>query len=132
MSPTIIAKYPPKFGTFQPVCNSVELGNCSQEELVNAYNNSIVYTDFLLHQIIEELKKLKDYKSTMIFVSDHGESLGENNPMYGLPISMAPKEQIWNSVYSMVFGNVERLKPKPDGSFEPSTMSFTAFYISLV
>ena len=113
--PLYSQKYPPKFGTFQPVCNSVELGNCSQEELVNAYNNSIVYTDFLLHQIIEELKKLKDYKSTMIFVSDHGESLGENNLyMHGLPISMAPKEQYEIPFIVWLSGNAERLKPKPD------------------
>ncbi len=92
--PTYSKKYPPQFETFKPVCNSVELGNCSQTELINAYDNTIVYTDYLLHSIIENLKQLKDYKSTMIFVSDHGESLGEKNLyMHGLPLSVAPKEQ---------------------------------------
>jgi len=92
--PTYSKKYPPQFETFKPVCHSVELGNCSQTELINAYDNTIVYTDYLLHSIIENLKQLKDYKSTMIFVSDHGESLGEKNLyMHGLPLSIAPKEQ---------------------------------------
>ena len=92
--PTYSKKYPPQFETFKPVCNSVELGNCSHTELINAYDNTIVYTDYLLHNVIEDLKQLKDYKSAMIFVSDHGESLGEKNLyMHGLPLSIAPKEQ---------------------------------------
>jgi lipid A ethanolaminephosphotransferase len=102
--PTYSKKYPASFETFKPVCNSVELGNCSQTELVNAYDNTIIYTDYLLHQIIEDLKELKDYRSAMLFVSDHGESLGEKNLyMHGLPMSIAPNEQfdipfiVWSS-----------------------------------
>lgn len=92
--PTYSKKYLPKFEVFKPVCNSVELGNCSQTELINAYDNTIVYTDYILHNIIEDLKQLKNYNSAMIFVSDHGESLGEKNLyMHGLPLSIAPKEQ---------------------------------------
>ena len=92
--PTYSKKYPPQFETFKPVCNSVELGNCSQTELINAYDNTIVYTDYILSNVIEDLKQLKEYKSAMIFVSDHGESLGEKNLyMHGLPLSIAPKEQ---------------------------------------
>jgi lipid A ethanolaminephosphotransferase len=92
--PAYSKKYPPQFETFKPVCNSVELGKCSQAELINAYDNTIVYTDHILHNVIEDLKQLKDYKSAMIFVSDHGESLGEKNLyMHGLPMMLAPKEQ---------------------------------------
>ena len=92
--PTYSKKYPPQFETFKPVCNSVELGNCSHTELVNAYDNTIVYTDYILSKVIEDLKQLKEYKSAMIFISDHGESLGEKNLyMHGLPLSIAPKEQ---------------------------------------
>lgn len=92
--PTYSKKYPPQFETFKPVCNSVELGNCSNTELINAYDNTIVYTDYILSKVIEDLKELKEFKSTMIFVSDHGESLGEKNLyMHGLPMSIAPKEQ---------------------------------------
>ena len=102
--PSYSKKYPPQFETFKPVCNSVELGKCSQKELINAYDNTIVYTDYILSKIITDLKELKDYKSSMIFVSDHGESLGEKNLyMHGLPLSIAPKEQyeipfiVWTS-----------------------------------
>jgi lipid A ethanolaminephosphotransferase len=92
--PTYSKKYPPQFETFKPVCNSVELGECSHDELINAYDNTIVYTDYLLSKVIDDLKQFKDYESTMIFVSDHGESLGEKNLyMHGLPLSIAPKEQ---------------------------------------
>lgn len=92
--PTYSKKYPPQFEIYKPVCNSVELGKCSQTELINAYDNTIIYTDYLLSKIIEDLNQLKEYKSTMIFVSDHGESLGENNLyMHGLPLSIAPKVQ---------------------------------------
>ncbi|RTZ04625.1 phosphoethanolamine--lipid A transferase EptA [Flavobacterium bomense] len=92
--PTYSKKYPSEFETFKPVCKSVELANCSQTELINAYDNTIVYTDYILANIIKDLKQLTAYKSTMIFVSDHGESLGEKNLyMHGLPLSIAPKEQ---------------------------------------
>lgn len=70
------------------------MADCSHEELMNAYDNTIVYTDYILHSIIEDLQQLKDYRSTMLFVSDHGESLGESNLyMHGVPMGIAPKEQ---------------------------------------
>lgn len=106
--PEYSKKYPPQFETFKPVCNSVELANCSHAELTNAYDNTIGYTDYILHNVIENLKQLKEYKSAMIFVSDHGESLGEKNLyMHGLPLSLAPKEQydipfiVWTSDNSL-------------------------------
>ena len=102
--PSYYKKYPVQFEHFTPVCKSVELSNCSKVELINAYDNSIVYTDYILSKVIEDLKDLSEYKSTMIFVSDHGESLGEKNLyMHGLPMSIAPKEQyeipfiVWTS-----------------------------------
>lgn len=102
--PTYYKKYPPEFNKFTPVCKSVELANCTQEELINAYDNTIVYTDYILASLIGELKQLEEYNSSMIYISDHGESLGENNLyMHGLPVSIAPKEQldipfiVWNS-----------------------------------
>ncbi|OHT47278.1 phosphoethanolamine--lipid A transferase EptA [Flavobacterium tructae] len=110
--PTYSKKYPPQFETFKPVCNSVELGKCSQNELLNAYDNTIVYTDYILHSVIEDLKELKEYKSTMIFVSDHGESLGEKNLyMHGVPISIAPKEQYEIPFIVWVSDHSKQLKP---------------------
>ena len=102
--PTYNKKYPKEFETFTPVCESVELAECSHEELINAYDNTIVYTDYLLATLIKDLKQLSEYKTAMIFLSDHGESLGENNLyMHGLPLSIAPEEQfdipfiVWSS-----------------------------------
>jgi lipid A ethanolaminephosphotransferase len=93
--PTYYKKYPPKFNKFLPVCTSVELANCTQNELINAYDNTILYTDYILATLIGDLKQLPEYNSTMLFLSDHGESLGEKNLyMHGLPTSIAPKEQL--------------------------------------
>ena len=92
--PSYSKKYPPAFQYFNPVCTSVELADCSKQELMNAYDNTIVYTDYLLSRVIQNLKELKEFDSTMIFVSDHGESLGEKNLyMHGLPMSIASREQ---------------------------------------
>ncbi|MBZ4192432.1 phosphoethanolamine--lipid A transferase EptA [Niabella beijingensis] len=113
--PTYSKKYPPQYETFKPVCNSVELGNCSQKELVNAYDNTIVYTDYLLHHVIEDLKQLNGYKSTMIFVSDHGESLGEKNLyMHGVPLSIAPKEQYEIPFIVWLSDSSKQLKPNKE------------------
>lgn len=110
--PTYSKKYPPQFEIFKPVCNSVELGNCSQTELINAYDNTIVYTDYMLHKVIEELKQLKEYKSAMLFVSDHGESLGEKNLyMHGVPLSIAPKEQYEIPFIVWMSDGSKQLKP---------------------
>lgn len=112
--PSYNKKYPAKFETFTPICNSVDLAKCTPTELMNAYDNTIVYTDYLLHRVIEDLRALPQYKSSMIYVSDHGESLGEKNLyMHGLPMSIAPKEQyeipfiVWISDNS-----TKQLKPK--------------------
>ncbi|MEI6062545.1 MAG: phosphoethanolamine--lipid A transferase EptA [Bacteroidota bacterium] len=113
--PSYSTKYPPRFEIFKPVCRSVELGKCSQNELINAYDNTIVYTDYLLNKIIEDLKQLKDFKSTMIFVSDHGESLGEKNLYtHGLPMSLAPKEQYEIPFIVWVSDNSKQLKPNKE------------------
>jgi lipid A ethanolaminephosphotransferase len=110
--PTYSKKYPPSFENFKPVCNTVELGNCSQTELINAYDNTIVYTDYILNKLIDDLAQLKAYKSAMIFVSDHGESLGEKNLyMHGLPLSIAPKEQYEIPFIVWVSDSSTQLKP---------------------
>lgn len=93
--PSYNKKYPPEFEVFTPVCTTVEMSKCPQEEVINAYDNTILYTDFLLYSITGQLKSLTDWKSCMIYVSDHGESLGENNLyMHGVPMSIAPSEQV--------------------------------------
>ena len=92
--PAYNTKYPKEFEKFAPVCESVELDNCSSEELINAYDNTIVYTDYFLSETIKTLKTLKDIPVTMMYVSDHGESLGEYGLyLHGTPYSIAPDYQ---------------------------------------
>ena len=69
---------------------------CSREEISNAYDNSILYTDYFLFKVINFLKKYDEsYETAMIYMSDHGESLGENGIyLHGLPYFMAPEAQI--------------------------------------
>jgi lipid A ethanolaminephosphotransferase len=71
------------------------LNDCSQQELINAYDNTIAYTDYFLSQVIKLLKTNSEkYNTAMLYVSDHGESLGENNVyLHGLPYFIAPEEQ---------------------------------------
>ena len=86
--------YPPEFEKFTPVCETVEMSKASQEEVFNAYDNSILYTDWLIHSVISILREIPDRRCCMLYISDHGESLGENNLyMHGLPMALAPKEQ---------------------------------------
>lgn len=102
--PLYSKKYPSQFEKFTPVNTIVEMSKCPKNELLNAYDNSICYVDYLLFTAIENLKEVPEWNSTMIYVSDHGESLGENNLyMHGVPMSIAPAEQyeipfiVWTS-----------------------------------
>lgn len=93
--PTYNKKYPAEFEVFTPVCNTVEMAKADKRELMNAYDNTIVYTDYLVHSVIEILRGIPERRSCVMFVSDHGESLGEGNLyMHGVPMAVAPKEQI--------------------------------------
>ncbi|ENU63610.1 phosphoethanolamine transferase [Acinetobacter lwoffii] len=79
---------------FQPTCNSNAIQGCSTEELKNSYDNSIVYTDHVLAQIIETLKQQTQYQTGFWYLSDHGESTGEHGLyLHGAPYSMAPTQQ---------------------------------------
>ena len=102
--PQYANKYPKAFEVYKPVAKNVEEGEKHVDMLVNAYDNTIRYTDFLLDSLINTLCSMTDWKSAMIFISDHGESLGENKMfMHGLPMKLAPKEQyeipflVWTS-----------------------------------
>lgn len=108
--PAYTDKYPPKFAVFGPVCDNVEAATKDKQALVNAYDNSVVYTDYLLNEVVSMLNGLEGYKATMLFISDHGESLGENNLyMHGVPLDIAPKEQyeipcfVWSNDTTRVF-----------------------------
>lgn len=93
--PAYAQRYPPQFEVFRPACRSNELQRCSTQEIVNAYDNSIVYTDYVLSQQIELLQAHADrLDSLLLYVSDHGESLGEQGIyLHGMPYSFAPQVQ---------------------------------------
>jgi lipid A ethanolaminephosphotransferase len=93
--PAYYKRYPSAFEKFTPVCKTNDFGACSKEEIVNAYDNAILYTDFFLSKVIELLKQNDDkFETAMLYVSDHGESLGENGLyLHGLPYFLAPDAQ---------------------------------------
>ena len=93
--PAYSERYPAAFEIFTPACHTSELANCSDEEIINAYDNSILYTDYFLSEVIALLKRnTPRYETSMLYISDHGESLGENNIyLHGMPYMFAPQEQ---------------------------------------
>ncbi|MDD2839908.1 MAG: phosphoethanolamine--lipid A transferase [Rickettsiales bacterium] len=93
--PTYFNRYTDKFKKFTPTCDTSNIQNCSRESIVNTYDNTVLYTDYILSSMIDILKEFPQYESGFIYLSDHGESLGENNIyLHGLPYKFAPKEQI--------------------------------------
>jgi len=101
--PTYYRRYPDEHKAFTPDCPRSDIQNCSEEELVNTYDNTITYSDYVLSQVIEELSAFaagaslqqEEIKASMIYISDHGESLGEAGAyLHGFPYSLAPVEQI--------------------------------------
>ncbi|MCS0460876.1 MULTISPECIES: phosphoethanolamine transferase [Rhizobium] len=93
--PAYYLRYPNEFRKFTPECETAELGNCKDDEIVNAYDNSILYTDHFLSTVIDKLKARSDKIATgLIYMSDHGESLGEKGLyLHGAPYFLAPEEQ---------------------------------------
>jgi lipid A ethanolaminephosphotransferase len=94
--PAYFKRYPKAFERFTPACHSIELSRCNQDEINNAYDNAILYTDNFLSKVIEFLKdNTPAYETTMLYVSDHGESLGEKGLyLHGAPYMFAPSEQL--------------------------------------
>jgi lipid A ethanolaminephosphotransferase len=94
--PAYYKRYPPAFEKFQPACKSKDLSLCSQEEIGNAYDNAILYTDHFLGKAIELLKRNDaKFETALLYLSDHGESLGEGGVyLHGLPRAIAPDSQV--------------------------------------
>lgn len=92
--PTYFLRYPENFGAFKPVCNSSKLSDCTYDSIINTYDNTILYTDQVITNVIQKLKTMTDYDSVLVYISDHGESLGEKGIyLHSLPYILAPKEQ---------------------------------------
>ena len=93
--PTYFNRYPDSFKKFTPTCDTADMQRCTKEQIVNTYDNTILYTDFIVSSAIDVLKKFPQFEGGVIYVSDHGESLGENGAyLHGFPYVLAPKEQI--------------------------------------
>ncbi len=92
--PTYYQRYPENFKKFQPTCDTADIQNCSSEQIINTYDNTILYTDYIISSLIDVMKKYPQFESGLVYVSDHGESLGENNIyLHGMPYKIAPSEQ---------------------------------------
>ena len=123
--PAYYERYPQKFARFQPDCRTSDIQSCSKEEIVNTYNNTILYSDYIISSAIDILKKNQSSQrdDSLIYISDHGESLGENNTyLHGLPYAFAPETQkqvpmlFWFSKNTKKEINSQCLQAK---SFEP-------------
>ncbi len=93
--PAYYQRYPEEFRRFRPDCRANDFGSCSQEEITNAYDNTILYTDHIVSMIIDKLKQRSNSVSgAVLYFSDHGESLGENGIyLHGAPYIIAPAQQ---------------------------------------
>ncbi|WP_229510886.1 MULTISPECIES: phosphoethanolamine transferase [unclassified Massilia] len=95
--PAYARRYPSGFGRFGPVCTTNEFEQCSRASIEAAYDNTILYTDYFLSKTIDLLRAsaaMEGVDTAMLYFSDHGESLGENNMyLHGAPYMFAPSEQ---------------------------------------
>jgi lipid A ethanolaminephosphotransferase len=93
--PEYYERYPKALERFKPICHTNQLGSCSTQELVNVYDNTILYTDHFLAKVVALLKHNEGKLDTsMLYVSDHGESLGENGLyLHAAPYALAPQAQ---------------------------------------
>lgn len=131
--PAYYKRYPKSFEKFTPVCKTNQLEECTQEEISNGYDNALLYTDYFLSKTINLLKKYnKTHETAMIYMSDHGESLGENGVyLHGLPYFMAPESQ--TKIGSFIwFGDemkkdipLEKIKEKKDEEFSQDNLFHT-------
>ncbi len=93
--PAYYKRYPKSSERFTPTCDSVALQACTQQQIRNSYDNTIAYTDHILARLVRLLRDQGDQRpSALLFVSDHGESTGENGVyLHGAPYMLAPGEQ---------------------------------------
>ncbi len=132
--PAYYKRYPAKFERFTPVCQTNELSECGRSAIDNAYDNAILYTDYFLSRVIGLLKNNSDqFEAAMFYVSDHGESLGENNLfLHGLPDVLAPDVQkrvpmiFWFSESFLEDGvGVDQLRSQLDASYSHDNVFHT-------
>ena len=93
--PAYYKRYVKEFEKFAPICKTNQIEDCSKDEVSNAYDNAVLYTDYFLSKVINFLKPYsQNFETSMFYVSDHGESLGENGLyLHGMPYFIAPEAQ---------------------------------------
>lgn len=130
--PAYYKRYPTTFERFKPTCQNNQLEYCSEEEISNSYDNALLYTDYFLSKVIQLLKKYdnKNMESSMIYLSDHGESLGEKGLyLHGLPYFIAPSAQtkipmvMWFSRNHRI--NIEELGNKKNNAWSHDNLFAT-------
>lgn len=103
--PTYYRRYPENYARYHPDCPRSDIQNCKEQALINTYDNTILYTDYVLSNVVKLLENIPN--SAMLYISDHGESLGEKGLyLHGFPYKLAPAEQThipmvyWDSKFS--------------------------------
>ncbi|WP_313068876.1 phosphoethanolamine transferase EptA [Atlantibacter hermannii] len=93
--PTYYNRYPPQFRKFTPTCDTNQIQTCTAEQLTNTYDNTILYVDHIVSKAIDILNANQDnFTTSLVYLSDHGESLGEDGVyLHGLPYRIAPESQ---------------------------------------
>ena len=111
--PAYYKRYPEEFEKFRPICKTNQLEECTREEIINGYDNALLYSDYFLSKVITFLKGYEtSHNTAMLYFSDHGESLGENGLyLHGMPYVIAPESQTHIGSF-MWFG--EDMKEKID------------------
>ena len=131
--PAYYKRYPKSFEKFTPVCETNQVEKCSPEEIGNAYDNAILYTDYFLSKTIAFLKQNdQNFETAMIYMADHGESLGEKGLyLHGIPYFMAPEEQthvgalMWFGAQSKERINVQTLAQRANETYSHDNLFHT-------
>jgi len=131
--PAYYKRYTKEFEKFKPVCETNQLEECTKETIANGYDNAILYTDYFLDKTIKFLKQYDNrYETALIYMSDHGESLGENGIyLHGLPYFMAPEAQthigsfVWFGDKMKKNIDIEKLTKNKDNDFSQDNLFHT-------
>jgi lipid A ethanolaminephosphotransferase len=93
--PDYFHRYPDRFERYKPVCKSSDLSRCEPTSIRNAYDNTILYTDYIVWQVLEAVEHGTRVNGALLYISDHGESLGEHGLyLHGAPKLLAPRYQV--------------------------------------
>ena len=124
--PDYYKRYPKEFEKFTPVCKTNQLEDCTQKSIANAYDNALLYSDYFLSKVIGLLKNYQNsYDTTMFYIADHGESLGEKGLyLHGLPYFMAPEAQT-HVASLMWFGKNNQRKVDEEKSYSQDNLFHT-------